>query len=345
MSDDLTLSLRGEPLPHFAAPPRTPAGTSPPRRADSIRRTTSLDVTWPEGFDQPALIQGRARDLRTPLHAAAPSTVIAEDALTARAEGRTILSLESDPQRAGIGGMIGVEAGKHLRLAIDCALPGERAAGSPLYLLLDDLAGTTLVASWGKTQWAGPDHAGPQRAGQPSSYAAMEGICIGFRPGSSALGPGSSELYDPASILPPLTRDDDPQGWHRLPTSTGANMRRARRLDIWRENGLIHVDSTFQDSGALPDGRRRGLHEYRMFATADGSTGALLSLQANPHILPYSECPAATVNLEAMLTANLADMRSLVLSRLRQTAGCTHLNDMLRALADVPILAAALQAS
>jgi hypothetical protein len=39
----------------------------------------------------------------------------------------------------------------------------------------------------------------------------------------------------------------------------------------------------------------------------------------------------------------LADLRQLVLERLRGTAGCTHLNDALRALAEVPHLVALLE--
>jgi hypothetical protein len=42
--------------------------------------------------------------------------------------------------------------------------------------------------------------------------------------------------------------------------------------------------------------------------------------------------------------APLRDLREVVLTRLRGTDCCTHLNDMLRDLAEVPVLMAALTA-
>jgi hypothetical protein len=64
-----------------------------------------------------------------------------------------------------------------------------------------------------------------------------------------------------------------------------------------------------------------------------------LSVDASPGILPFAECRAAPVNLAALLGTPLGDLREIVLERLAKTAGCTHLNDMARALAEVPVLA------
>ncbi len=114
-----------------------------------------------------------------------------------------------------------------------------------------------------------------------------------------------------------------------------------RRIDVWREGGLIRVDSAFQDSAALPRGGRTGLHEYGLRATADAE-GRLLSIEADPRVLPYAECPSAVVNIQVLIGTPLAEMRGAVLTKLRKTAGCTHLNDAMRALADVPRLVASL---
>ena len=61
----------------------------------------------------------------------------------------------------------------------------------------------------------------------------------------------------------------------------------------------------------------------------------LFSIEAQPGNLPYPECPGATANIQRLVGTPLAELRATVLERLAKTAGCTHLNDALRALADV----------
>jgi hypothetical protein len=58
-----------------------------------------------------------------------------------------------------------------------------------------------------------------------------------------------------------------------------------------------------------------------------------------PRVLPYGECPLAVTYVGALTGLPLSELRGAVLERLRGPLGCTHLNDMLRALADVPALA------
>jgi hypothetical protein len=64
-----------------------------------------------------------------------------------------------------------------------------------------------------------------------------------------------------------------------------------------------------------------------------------------PRVLPYDECPLAVRNVAALAGLPLSDARGTVLERLRGPLGCTHLNDMLRSLADVPGLARHLPAA
>jgi hypothetical protein len=56
-------------------------------------------------------------------------------------------------------------------------------------------------------------------------------------------------------------------------------------------------------------------------------------------VLPYRECPLAANELDRIIGLPLADFRMAIPSVLRGTLGCTHLNDVLRALSDVPTLA------
>jgi hypothetical protein len=175
----------------------------------------------------------------------------------------------------------------------------------------------------------------------------MEGVCTGFRPGSSALAPdGTSNPDQNSAPVPDLRNPDDPDGWHGFTDQTGqVGMRRARRIDVWLDGPLIRIDSGFQDSATNREGGRTAVHEYRLSATADRETRTLASVEAVACVLPYPECPAAAANAPRMVGARLADLREKVLTDLRGTAGCTHLNDALRALAEVPALADRLAAT
>jgi hypothetical protein len=67
-------------------------------------------------------------------------------------------------------------------------------------------------------------------------------------------------------------------------------------------------------------------------------TFELLSIRVDPRVLPYRECPAASPNASRMVGQTLSGFRLAVLDTLPGTLGCTHLNDVLRSLADVPQL-------
>lgn len=168
----------------------------------------------------------------------------------------------------------------------------------------------------------------------------MDNICTGFTVGGSGFKPDGTpdNVNQSFTAVGPLENPDDPLGWHLMPYQEGPQKRRARRIDLWREDGLIKVDAGFQDSGSNPQGGRTAVHEYRVFAEINPDSGQLLALQALPLILPYRECPGASVKATRMIGRNVAGFRDAVLETLPGTMGCTHLNDVLRALADIPAL-------
>jgi hypothetical protein len=328
--------------------PARPAGPSPLRRPGSVRRTSSIGATWPEGLGEPVLFNGRARDVITPADGG-PMRVLAEDWMRVVASpSRVIMAIETSRRNQAAQALIGARAGGHLRAVLSEALLDENRRATPLHLLLDDFSGASLVASWAWSTWD-PDWMAT-RALQGVAMTAgnkgqMEGVCAGFRPGSSALRPdGTSDPYIQSSAdVPPLPHPADPEGWHALPAQDEVGHIRARRMDIWTENGAVQIDAGFQDSAATPvPGQRRAVHEYRVHATASLPNLVLTAVQAIPHILPYRECPAAVANVDVMIGRPLTTFRRAVLDNLKGTAGCTHLNDVLRSLADVPALVAAL---
>jgi len=323
--------------------PRNPQGPAPLRQPNSVRRTSSLDVTWPHGYGQPAHFQGRSRDIYTPASGGAP-IVIKDDALIANlAQDRTIHDIASEPVRPGIQALVGCRGGGYLRGALDEALPLERTDGSPLYLLIDDLSGASLVSGWAwsrwKDDWLPKDYVQNDTAAtREARRQRMESICTGFRPGSSALDDLDGHHQNFAAV-PPLTNPDDPLGWHELTQHSGVAFRRARRIDAWREGDRIHIDVMFQDSATVPEGGRVAIHEYRIEAYADVRTLTLQSVTADPRILPYPECPNAPSNVHRLIGTPLRELRTTVLEKLRRVDGCTHLNDALRSMAEVSILA------
>ncbi|HEY8217610.1 MAG TPA: DUF2889 domain-containing protein [Acidimicrobiia bacterium] len=338
----------------FPEPPSDPVPT-PPRRPGSVRRTSTLLMHWPDGYGTQMRVEGRARDLRTT--GDGDAAVVAEDALVAGvAVDRTIEDIESEPHRAELPRMVGASGGGRLRRVVDETVPGERDAGSPLYLLLDDLAGATLIApfAWSQSSDDWQARAGARlREHARSNPGArvvgrdMEGICSGFRPGSSALAPDGSVnigMRHNVASVPPLVAPDDPLGWHTLASPPAVAMRRARRIDVWASGDALVVDAMFRDSCWRPDGTEVAVHEYRLDVVVDPATGRVTEVRADPRVLPYPECPPAAGNVARLVGVDVRDLRAVVLERLRGVDCCTHLNDALRSLAEVPVLAASLAA-
>ena len=177
------------------------------------------------------------------------------------------------------------------------------------------------------------------------SQRVMRDICSGFRDGSSALTPeGTIRGISVNTPEPgPLADPADPWSWHAEPERPRMAMRRARRIDVWAEDGELHIDAMFRDSCWDPAGRENVVHEYALLGRA-GDDGVLRTMTAVPKVLPYAECPLAAPNATWLEGTELRAMRTEVLGRLRNADCCTHLNDGLRSLAEVPVLARSLGA-
>ncbi len=268
---------------------------------------------------------------------------------------REITAIATSPEHANSQQLLGVRAGGQSREALSHAMGDLR--GAPLFQLIDDYAGASLVSRWVFSQWD-PEWVNRVMADADAAKFGHKGprvgVCSGFAPGSSALdGDRPRVSEDQRTLVIPLENPADPEGWHAMPPMTGTKesgegegqpqseprFRRARRIDLWRDGHNIWVDAGFQDSGNTPDGLRAAIHEYRVYAQVDERTMELRSLQALPLILPFSECPVASIKASRMVGRPIGEFRQAVIETLPGTEGCTHLNDVLRALADVPKLA------
>ncbi|MDM8010863.1 MAG: DUF2889 domain-containing protein [Parasphingorhabdus sp.] len=330
-----------------ARPPQFPlarqsAGHAPLRRPGSVRRTTTIDSEWPDGLGQHWQMTGRARDLLTPADGGDASVIDKANYCLLVSPARQIMAIEATPAHPRLAEMVGVRAGGASRRALNEKLSEMR--GGPLFQILDDYAGASLVAEWIWSRWSNDWLAKSNNAtlrANVDKTNRMLNICTGFAEGSSSMhADGTPNLHNQSSArVGALVHPDDESGWHAMPHQQGPQTRRSRQIDLWREAGMIKVDASFQDSGSDPDGGRSAVHEYRLFADIDAATNRLVALKAVPHILPFRECPGAVVKATRMIGRDVTKFRESVIETLPSTHGCTHLNDMLRALADVPGLA------
>ena len=321
--------------------PVGPVDATPPRRPGSLRRTTTIDMTWADGLGTTLTLSGRGRDLLT--DAAGEAEVLGEQRVEVtvtpeRRVERLVITDVGTGATEELPQLLGVSAMGGFRTAIERLAPGVIDAHAPSSLLVDDTPGATLISGFAFSRWTElPVLLEAARAnGQVRS---MEGICTGFMPGSSGLAPdGTSRWSHRTRAVRPLADDADPLAWHEVPEVTGTAMRRMRRIDVWLEDDLIRVDAMFQDSSTTPSGGREAVHEYTLQGEASLRTLELTRVEPVARVLPYAECPLAVRQVDRLLGVRLGDLRAVVLDRLKGTAGCTHLNDALRALADVPHL-------
>jgi hypothetical protein len=316
--------------------------SAPSRRPGSVRRTTTLDFTWPDGLTGDSVLDARARDLHT--GADGTTTVLAEAALDLVADqGRIIRRITPTPDLPGLDSLVGESAMPGFRRRLGAAVTPAQVGGSALFQLLDDVPGATLVSGAAWQPWYDLDEYRQIKADVTNRV--MTNICAGYQEGSSALQMDGTLRW--TTVRPPavdIDAVDDLLAWHQHPDPAGVTMRRARRIDVWVSGSSISVEAFFQDSSTLPGGGRQAIHEYTLTAEADLDSGNLRWAAPVARVLPYPECPLAVPNVAALAGLPLASLRATVLERLRGPLGCTHLNDMLRALAGVPELARTLSA-
>jgi hypothetical protein len=165
-------------------------------------------------------------------------------------------------------------------------------------------------------------------------------LCSGWRADGtmmSAVDIGEPIPLEVGAVAPPLELPGDPHSWHAMEVQPPGSMRRRRRLDVWRED-VVHIDAMFRDTFTNGDGVESVVHEYTLHATAVPDTLEVLTAAADPRVLPWTECPFAADSAKRLVGAGVHDLRSRVKAEFTGISTCTHLNDLMRTLADVPAL-------
>ena len=94
----------------------------------------------------------------------------------------------------------------------------------------------------------------------------------------------------------------------------------------------------FRDTYVRSDGVETIVHEYTLDATVDAATGVIVESRATPRVLPWQECPGAVASAERIAGMTLRELHFRVRQELFGTSTCTHLNDLLRSVADADAL-------
>jgi hypothetical protein len=108
-----------------------------------------------------------------------------------------------------------------------------------------------------------------------------------------------------------------------------------RRLDLGPAD---EFDAHFRDSHIDADGVETIVHEYTVEGSIDASTRTIKSVAATVRVLPWQECPGAIGSATRTRGMSLSELRDRVRGEFVGTSTCTHLNDTLRAIADLDAL-------
>ncbi len=314
---------------------RTPSTATPPRVPESIRRTSHIDMirtgaTTPDGV----VLIGAARDTITDTEGV--GSILAEASIRATVGRERVLEkLELDPAGPDISSLLGRAVASGFRAAVDATVPSEREAQTPLYLLLDDLPVAALISGYADLYVRHPDE--PESESRQRAQGLNADICAGWASDATMMQEIARVGRIPTPlgpIAPRLEPDDDPLAWHPIGQLEPGTMRRRRRVDVIAGETLS-IDAMFRDSHVDTDGVETVVHEYSLEASIDWLDLVVLRCEARPRVLPWNECPRAAASSERLVGRPVDALRSFVRRQLVGTTTCTHLNDLLRSLADI----------
>jgi len=341
MSD---LAERSDDVPTPVAGPHRPVVETPEAAPDSVRRTTSFDMTRPEGLDGPLVADVRGRDLRCTPEGAA----VILDAVDLQVEidqaTTQVVSLSGSSATSEVRGLEGVSLRGGFAAAVADALRGDRSRRTLLYSALEDLSGANLVSGYARLQ-AGAIPVMPE-FGEAMADRQRD-VCAGWADGGAVVehlrltGENAVPMGPPAPAL--VTGDGR---WHALAPIAPHTVRRLRCLDVrvpHLDGGRPTVWAHFRDSHRRVD-RESVMHEYVVTGDVDPVGTTIEHLKVDVRVLPWDTCPAAADGAPALDGTPARELPARVRAELRGPTTCTHLNSTIRSLADVDALLRVLDA-
>jgi hypothetical protein len=335
---------------------RDPLRAVPVLEPGVLRRTMHVDVgpaaAWSTQGRELELA-GAARDVRgtndpEPLVLSAASIQAKFDST------RTLVSLITEPESPWAQAMVGQRSGSGFRRFLEEATPKD---GDPSLVrqLLEDLPAAALISGYSSLRLARRLGTSPGSLTPPGVLDRMTDLCSGWRAGGLAVenvADGQGVPVQDTPEAPDLEREQ-PGAWHEIPVLEADWMRRRRFMDVTFDDSSGSSDATasariwamFRDTVGEADGSEMVLHEYavtgRLEWTDDGVR--ITSLNADPKVLPFVDCPAAAAKVVALDGQLVSDLPRSVPEVLFGVASCTHLNDLLRSIGGMaPLLVAPL---
>jgi hypothetical protein len=321
------------------AGPQHPVQAWPPLVTGVLRRTSTIDTHPAERGNSDVDLRARDAVVR------GLDTVEALGHIGVRAHlaDRVIDHIASAPPDGRLTQLVGNRVGPGFRSMVGKLLPEEPLRASLLHLLLDDWVGASLVSGYAVQHTA--ITLGVEEELPAGTADHMAGICAGFAPDASLIGYARSNGTIPSvhgPVAPPINPHGD-DGLHAVEPLRPHGMRRFRRLDLQpADDGSVDAamgfDAHFRDSHVDGDGVETIVHEYTVAGSVDAATRTIMSVTATVRVLPWQECPGAIGSAARITGMALTELRSRVRSELVGTSTCTHLNDTLRAIADLDAL-------
>ena len=308
--------------------PQRAVQTWPPLVAGALRRTSTID-THPAGTGR-SDVDLRARDAVA--RTSDTVDVLDEIGISAHLVDRAIDDIASDPPDDRLAQLAAARVGPGFRSTVGKLLPDEQQRASLLYLLLDDWVGAALVSGYAVQHAA--INLGIEEKLPPGTADHMAGTCAGFAADAS-LVPYAKRNGTIPSVHGPVAPPLDAEGIHVVETLRPHGMRRFRRLDLRPDD---RFDAHFRDSHVDGDGVETIVHEYTVEGSVDASTRTISSVTAAVRVLPWQECPGAIGSAARIRGMMLSELRDRVRGEFVGISTCTHLNDTLRAIADLDAL-------
>ncbi len=308
------------------AGPQWPVRTSPPLAPGALRRTSTID-THPAGTGR-SDVDLRGRDAVGQMSGAVG--VLGQVAMRAHLADRVIEDIHAGDAR--VARLVGNRVGPGFRSTIATLFPDEVARAGLLHLLLDDWVGASLVSGYAVQHTA--ITLGIEENLPPGTADRMAGICAGFAEDAS-LVPYARRNGTIPSVRGPVAPPLDSDGIHAVEPLRAHGMRRFRRLDLGPDGGF---DAHFRDSHVDGDGVETIVHEYTVEGIVDAPARTVVSVAARVRVLPWQECPGAIGSASRIEGMTLSELRNRVRGEFVGTSTCTHLNDTLRAVADLDAL-------
>jgi Protein of unknown function (DUF2889) len=291
-------------------------------------------MTRDEGSLDPVYLNGCARDLWTAADGTATELGTATVSATIELIARVVRHVEVTPPIAASSRLAGAPAMSGFRAAADKAAPELRHARDLRYTLLDDVPVATLISGHALSE--------SNLLGDvtKSGYLPVADQCAGFASDGellTSLTKGGT-VTPTGPEAPDLDHDDDRWAWHQVKALPRYGMRRRRRIDVYDVGaGRVGIDAMFRDTYVRSDGVETIIHEYTLDAIVD-ETGIIVESRATPRVLPWQECPGAVASAERITGMTLQELHFRVRRELSGTSTCTHLNDLLRSIADAEAL-------